>query len=79
MGGGSGGESKEDKQARKRERRITDLARNETAQDTASGLTSDLRAVYGMKGMVPVSGTAGGSAGGSSLFSSVISNMFGKK
>jgi hypothetical protein len=76
MGGGGGGESKEDKQARKRERRITDLARNETAQDTASGLTSDLRAVYGMKGMVPVAGTAGSSTSNGQNF---LAALFGKK
>lgn len=57
MGGGYK-EDPADKAARFRERRITNLARNEAAQDTASGLSSDIRAVYGMKGLIPVIGSA---------------------
>ncbi len=36
-----------DRAARLRERRITELERGETAQETAAGLTSDIRAIYG--------------------------------
>lgn len=57
MGGGYE-EDPADKKARLRERRITDVERQKSAQDMASGLTSDIRAVYGMKGLIPVSGKA---------------------
>jgi len=40
-----------DKAARLRERRLSEIERTQTTEDTAGGLTSDLRAVYGMKGM----------------------------
>ena len=42
-------ENPKDKAARLRERRISDLEQKDTAQNTAAGLTSDLRAVYGLK------------------------------
>lgn len=40
-----------DKAARLRERRLSEIERTQSTEDTAGGLTSDLRAVYGMKGM----------------------------
>lgn len=40
-------EDPEEKKARLRERRQSELERNEAANETASGLTRDLRAVYG--------------------------------
>jgi hypothetical protein len=39
-----------DKAARERERRIADAERQDTTENQAAGLTSDLRAVYGLKG-----------------------------
>ena len=45
---------KEDPQAAKdrtRERRLSLLDRRETSEETAGGLTSDLRAVYGLRGL----------------------------
>lgn len=45
---------KEDADAKKdrlRERRLSLLDRRETAEETAGGLTSDLRAVYGLRGL----------------------------
>jgi hypothetical protein len=45
---------KEDPQAkadRLRERRLTELDQTAAAQDQAAALTSDLRAVYGLKGL----------------------------
>jgi len=55
MGGGYK-EDPADKAARRRERRITDIARQKSSEEMASGLTSDIRAVYGMKGLVPMQG-----------------------
>ena len=46
-----------DKAARLRERRISEIERTKVAQDSAGGLTSDLRAVYGMKGVKRTTGT----------------------
>lgn len=45
------GESEEDKKARLRERRITEVNRTQQAEKTASGLTTDLRAIYGLRNM----------------------------
>ena len=45
------GEDSNDKAARLRERRITDVERQKTTEESAAGLTSDLRAVYGMRGL----------------------------
>lgn len=44
-------EDPEDKAARLRERRLSLLERNASTQESAKGLTSDLRAVYGLKGL----------------------------
>lgn len=59
MGGGYK-EDPKDKAARMRERRITDIERQKTAEQQASGLTSDIRAIYGMKGLVSKAGTVVG-------------------
>lgn len=40
-----------DKAARLRERRITEVERQKTTEKTAGGLTSDLQAVYGLRGL----------------------------
>lgn len=40
-------ESKEDKKARLRERRLSQMERDKATQETSSDLTNDLRAVYG--------------------------------
>lgn len=45
---------KEDPDAKKdrlQQRRLSILDRRETSEDAAGGLTSDLRAVYGLKGL----------------------------
>lgn len=47
-----------DKAARERERRITDVERQKTGEQQAAGLTTDLRAVYGLRGMPNIFGTA---------------------
>jgi hypothetical protein len=44
-------EDPKDKAARLRERRITGIERQQTAEESASSLTTDLRAIYGMKGL----------------------------
>lgn len=44
-------EDPKDKAARLRERRITNIERQQTAEESASSLTTDLRAIYGMKGL----------------------------
>lgn len=54
-----------DKAARLRERRLTDIERTKTTQESAAGLTSDLHGIYGM-------GALGGSTSRNSL------SMFGK-
>ena len=46
-------ENPKDKAARRREQRIAKLERRSSAEEQASGLTSDLRAVYGLMGMTP--------------------------
>jgi hypothetical protein len=58
MGGGGYKEDPADKEARLRERRITDVDRQKSAEQNADGLTSDIRAIYGMKGLKPVRGLA---------------------
>lgn len=42
-------ENPEDKAARLRERRLSLLEQKETTEESARGLTTDLRAVYGLK------------------------------
>ena len=57
---------KEDPQAKKdreRERRLSLLDRRQAAEKTAGGLTSDLRSVYGLRGL-SMFGKRGGSAAG---------------
>jgi hypothetical protein len=44
-------EDPEDKAARLRERRITDVERSEATQRNAAGMTSDLATIYGLKGL----------------------------
>lgn len=44
-------EDPEDKKARQLERRKSLLERRQAAEGTAGGLTTDLRAVYGVRGM----------------------------
>jgi hypothetical protein len=44
-------EDPEDRKARLRERRLTEIDRTQNAEKTAAGLTSDLRAVYGLRNM----------------------------
>lgn len=43
-------ENPEDKKERERERRISLLERRREAEETAGGLTEDIRAVYGTRG-----------------------------
>lgn len=50
-------ESSADKAARYRERRITSIERQKTTEESAAALTTDLRAVYGMKGLTGLGGT----------------------
>lgn len=45
-------ESASDKEARKRERRIASANSAQAASEDAAGLTSDLRAIYGLRGML---------------------------
>lgn len=59
-------EDPKDKAARLRERRITDIERGQTAQESASSLTTDLRAIYGMKGLKFMQGSMGGGGFGTS-------------
>ncbi len=44
-------EDPEAKKDRLRQRRLSMLDRRETSEEAAGGLTSDLRAVYGLKGL----------------------------
>jgi len=44
-------EDPEDKKARLRERRLSQLERQDATQNNAAGLTSDLSAVYGLRGI----------------------------
>lgn len=52
-------EDPKDKAARMRERRISQLERNSATQMTASDLTSDLKSVYGLRGIPLMFGSAG--------------------
>jgi len=61
-------EDPKDKAARLRERRISELERTKSAQDQAEGLTSDLRAVYGMKGIPNTVGTYSDQAASPNMF-----------
>lgn len=45
------GESAEDKAARLRERRLSELDRNVAAQRSSADMAGDLRAVYGLRGL----------------------------
>lgn len=47
-------ENKEDRKARLRERRLSEIDRTQSAEQQAAGLTTDLRAIYGLRGMMPV-------------------------
>jgi hypothetical protein len=51
-------EDPKDKAARERERRISEIERNTSTQQSASSLTTDLRAIYGMRGIPFMQGTA---------------------
>lgn len=42
-------ENPDDKKARLRERRLSEVERAGATQDNASGLTADVRAIYGMQ------------------------------
>jgi hypothetical protein len=44
-------EDPEDKKDRQRQRRIAEVERQDAAQTTAADLTTDLRAIYGLRGM----------------------------
>lgn len=44
-------EDPQDKAARLRERRLSELEQDQAAQDTAKGLTTDIRAVYGLRAL----------------------------
>lgn len=45
------GESEDDRKARLRERRLSLLERRRSAEEGAGGLTTDLRAVYGLQNL----------------------------
>jgi hypothetical protein len=51
-------ESKSDKEARQRERRIASANAAVAASEEAANLTSDLRAIYGMRGLTGVRGAS---------------------
>jgi len=51
-------EDPQDKAARLRERRISQMERDSATQRTAGDLTSDLRSVYGLRGLPLVFGSA---------------------
>lgn len=44
-------EDKKDKADRERERRLALIDRRESAEETASGLSSDIQSVYGIRGL----------------------------
>jgi hypothetical protein len=52
-------ENKTDKAARLRERRITDLERSRATEQSATSLTTDLRAIYGFRGLPMMIGSIG--------------------
>lgn len=49
-------EDPKDKEARLRERRLSELELQQTTQQSAAGLTSDLRAVYGLSSLIGMPG-----------------------
>lgn len=53
------GESAEDRRARLRERRISGIERDTATQQTAADLTSDLKSVYGFRGIPLAFGQVG--------------------
>jgi hypothetical protein len=46
-------EDPEDRKARLRERRLTDIERARALQENAADLTSELRAIYGLRKNIP--------------------------
>ncbi len=70
MAGSGYKESAADKEMRRRERRMASRSAAQAAQEDAAGLTSDLRAVYGMRGLTgtrtgsPMSPSTPASTGG---------------
>ena len=52
------GESRADRLARGRERRLSEIDRTQSAEKTAADLTTDLRAVYGFRGIPLMQGSA---------------------
>jgi hypothetical protein len=50
-------ESREDLAARRRERRLSEIDRTASAEEQAAGLTTELRAIYGLRG-IPMMGGA---------------------
>jgi hypothetical protein len=51
-------EDPQDRAARERERRITDVDRRQSSEKGATSLTTDLRAIYGLRNL-PMFGTRG--------------------
>lgn len=51
-------ESREDRDARRRERRLSEIDQTKSAQEQAAGLTTDLRAIYGLRGIPMMMGSA---------------------
>lgn len=49
-------ESREDRDARRRERRLSEIDQTQAAQEQASNLTTELRAIYGLRGIPLMSG-----------------------
>jgi len=49
MGKKPKGEDPADKAARLRERRMTDVERAKSTEESAAGLSADIRSIYGMK------------------------------
>jgi hypothetical protein len=55
-------ENPEDRKARLRERRIAGIERDTATQKTAADLTSDLRSIYGFRGIPLMFGSMGAPA-----------------
>lgn len=51
-------ESKADRDARRRERRLSEIDQQKSAQEQAAGITTDLRAIYGLRGIPLMMGSA---------------------
>ena len=68
-------EDPEDKKNRLRERRQSLLERRDSAETSAGGLTSDLRAVYGLSGL-SMFGMKGKSKGSTATSTPKISQLF---